>query len=275
MKCRPAWIGILLICFASACAPRDTHTLTIGEAELEVFQVSAKKDRPFAVHKYADLAEDRGVLVRYPSPRVHHFFSTDARVDFTVALLDAQGKILEVQNLVHGSKEGMTSVQEAPHVLLVHRGWAERHPLTVSAVVRMPESLKEVPIEEPYRIAVGSNTVSVELAMTNAERERGLMYRNRMSEGDGMLFLYPEAGERYFWMKNTILPLTLAYVRSDGTISSLHDLEPLNEQSVPSKEPVPYILEMNRGWFERHKVVPGDKIAIPDEIRQLPSERPE
>ena len=100
-------------------------------------------------------------------------------------------------------------------------------------------------------IVVGNHRITVEVAHTRADRTRGLMFREHMPEDHGMLFLFPEEKVRAFWMKNTTLPLSIAYADSSGRIVRIADLEPLNEEGVSSVRPSRYALEMNRGWFAR------------------------
>jgi uncharacterized membrane protein (UPF0127 family) len=91
-------------------------------------------------------------------------------------------------------------------------------------------------------------------------RQLGLMHVKHMPEDRGMLFVYPGTRRRSFWMRNTYIPLSLAYVRSDGVIDQLVDMEPLTTESHPSKTAVKFVLEVNQGWFERHGVQAGDRV---------------
>ena len=86
----------------------------------------------------------------------------------------------------------------------------------------------------------------------------GMMFRESMEETEGMIFLFARPQQTAFWMKNTKLPLSCAYIDSEGRILELHDLEPFNETSVPSKTAdVRFVLEMKPGWFERHNIKVG------------------
>lgn len=107
-------------------------------------------------------------------------------------------------------------------------------------------------------LIVGNVRISVEIAATDKERMRGLMYREELPENHGMLFLFPKERVRAFWMKNTLIPLSIAYADSSGRIVHIADLEPHSESSVSSRFPSRYALEMNRGWFEKNGVFPGD-----------------
>jgi hypothetical protein len=112
------------------------------------------------------------------------------------------------------------------------------------------------------KLQVGNQIVTAELCRRLIEIRTGMMFRTNMAEDEGMLFALPEPQPTSFYMKYTRVPLTAAYIDTEGRILELHDLEPLNETSVPSRSfRVQYVLEMNRGWFERKGVVPGVTIV--------------
>jgi uncharacterized membrane protein (UPF0127 family) len=113
--------------------------------------------------------------------------------------------------------------------------------------------------------AGGDVAVAVELALTKEAQTRGLMWRKEMAEDAGMLFVFDEDAPRSFWMRNTVLPLDILYIRSDGVIDSIAaNTRPYSEDSIPSKGPAKYVLEVNAGWSQRHGVKPGDRVTLPD-----------
>ncbi len=117
------------------------------------------------------------------------------------------------------------------------------------------------------QLSVGPASITVELATNDAERARGLMHRDSLPEHRGMLFLYPSESIRSFWMRNTTIPLSIAYADSQGTIVRIADLTPLQEEGVSSLYPAKYALEVNRGWFDRNGVKKGDRIqGIPTDL---------
>jgi len=105
----------------------------------------------------------------------------------------------------------------------------------------------------------------VEIAFTEAARSRGLMFREALAADHGMLFIFPDERPRSFWMRNTRIPLSIAYADSGGRIVRIAEMEPFSETSIPSGAPARYALEMVRGWFLRHGVREGDT------IRRIPS----
>lgn len=111
------------------------------------------------------------------------------------------------------------------------------------------------------QITAGMYLIDTQVAATPEQRSIGLMFRTQMPQGEGMLFVFAQPGEQCFWMKNTPLPLTAAFVADDGTIVNLADMQPLSTQSHCSKKPVRYVLEMNQGWFLKKGIKAGIRLG--------------
>lgn len=110
----------------------------------------------------------------------------------------------------------------------------------------------------------GVHAFSVELATTEAEREKGLMYRKSLPEGQGMLFDFQRDQEVGFWMKNTYIPLDMIFIRGDGRILRIaENTEPLSERIVSSNGPVRAVLEVIGGTARKLGIAPGDRVAHP------------
>jgi uncharacterized protein len=106
----------------------------------------------------------------------------------------------------------------------------------------------------------GIHVIRAELAQTPEERTIGLMFRASMPVNDGMLFTFERPGVQCFWMKNTLLPLSAAFVADDGRIVNIEDMQPQTEASHCSAKPVRFVLEMNQGWFARRGIKPGSRL---------------
>ncbi|MCL2763405.1 MAG: DUF192 domain-containing protein [Treponema sp.] len=104
--------------------------------------------------------------------------------------------------------------------------------------------------------------ITAEIARTEEERNKGLMHRKKLPDGEGMLFVFDRDQQLSFWMKNTIIPLSIAFISSDGRITEIKDMQPLDLNSVQSSRSVRYALEVPQGWFTRAGVKPGDKMRI-------------
>jgi uncharacterized membrane protein (UPF0127 family) len=121
--------------------------------------------------------------------------------------------------------------------------------------------IKEIPIERAgQEIAV----VRAEIARTQEERNNGLMFRKKLPDGEGMLFVFEADQVLSFWMKNTYIPLSIAYIASDGRIIDIKELYPRDKSSVVSSRSVRYALEAPQGWFSRAGVRTGDIVKIPE-----------
>jgi len=111
------------------------------------------------------------------------------------------------------------------------------------------------------QITAGMYLIDTQVAATPEQRATGLMYRRQMPAGEGMLFVFDFPSEQCFWMKNTLIPLTAAFVADDGTIVNLADMKPLTTDSHCSAKPVRYVLEMNQSWFDKKGIKAGFKLA--------------
>ena len=111
------------------------------------------------------------------------------------------------------------------------------------------------------KLSAGVFQISAQVAQTPNQRSTGLMFRKEMPQAEGMLFIFEQPGMQCFWMKNTLLPLTAAFVADNGEIVNLIDMKPHSEAPHCSTKPVRYVLEMNHGWFAKKNIKPGTKLA--------------
>jgi uncharacterized protein len=112
-------------------------------------------------------------------------------------------------------------------------------------------------------LQAGMHNIRAEVARTPLQTQTGMMFRREMASHEGMLFVFDGLSRRCFWMKNTLLPLSIAFIADDGRIVDLAEMQPLSEASHCSSEPVRYALEMNQGWFAKRGIKPGFKLKGP------------
>ncbi len=117
---------------------------------------------------------------------------------------------------------------------------------------------------EEIEIIIEDHTFVVEVARTYEQRQQGLMHRKKLGENRGMLFVFDRDEKRSFWMKNTYIPLSIAYVSSTGEIKEIHDMEPESLRSISSQYSVRYALELNQGAFERIGAESGSMVEFPE-----------
>lgn len=124
---------------------------------------------------------------------------------------------------------------------------------------------RRLPVEVlTIRTAAGAEVgLKAEIADDDAERERGLMFREEVADGEGMLFVFGADQRLAFWMKNTQVPLSIAFIASDGRILEIRDMEPFSLAPVESERSVRWALEVPRGWFGRAGVGAGDVVVRP------------
>ncbi len=109
-------------------------------------------------------------------------------------------------------------------------------------------------------LSINGHAVKAELATDDASRQKGLMFRTQMGRNDGMLFVFSQVAYHAMWMKNTLIPLSVAYMDESGKIVSIHEMEPQTEISHQAEGPVRYALEMNAHWFSDNKIKAGDVV---------------
>jgi uncharacterized membrane protein (UPF0127 family) len=112
-------------------------------------------------------------------------------------------------------------------------------------------------------LRAGMFNIEAEIAGSAQQRQIGLMHRREMPAHHGMLFVFEEASPQCFWMRNTRLALSIAFVADDGTVVNVADMRPMDETSHCSAKPVRFALEMNQGWFTKHGLHAGSKLAGP------------
>ena len=106
---------------------------------------------------------------------------------------------------------------------------------------------------ETYRI-------QAELARSNLEQATGMMFRKEMGTNEGMLFINDTSEKRCFWMRNTLIPLSIAFIADDGSIVNIAEMQPKSDESHCSAKPARYALEMNKGWFAKRNIKAGTKL---------------
>jgi uncharacterized membrane protein (UPF0127 family) len=110
-------------------------------------------------------------------------------------------------------------------------------------------------------IKVAGHELKVEVVQTEEQREQGLMFRKQLGRNDGMLFIFDEPAYHAMWMKNTLIPLSVAFLDKDGEILNILDMEPQTLDSHMAAGPASYAIETNKGWFAANKVKAGDKVT--------------
>lgn len=115
----------------------------------------------------------------------------------------------------------------------------------------------QLPLTDLY---VGMHRLQTEVARKPHHRAQGMMWRQEMPENRGMLFVFEGHATHCFWMRNTYIPLSIAFLRDDGSIVNIRKMQPLNDAQHCPQEPVRFALEVNQGWFEKRNIAPDHKV---------------
>jgi uncharacterized membrane protein (UPF0127 family) len=155
-----------------------------------------------------------------------------------------------------GSAKTSNSVSSntAPKTQAVATADSKTIPLSASPTHAQPK-LRTI------KLWLGREELVTELALTHDQVETGMMFRTEMAENEGMLFVFSGPFRAAFWMRNTLLPLSCAYIDPDGVILELHDMQPKDETTITASTPrVQYVLEVKQGWFQRHNINVGAQV---------------
>ena len=244
----------------------------------EVDAVAVDKDRRHAEERFGRVEGSRGHLLAWPRERFMKLETERADASFDVAFLDRAGRIVDIQLFPAGGPEGLMPAAEAAYALFVAPGTIARLGARAGDAVELSAEVRALRPQELPAVKVGDALAYVELALTEPERQHGLMFRPRLSADDGMLFAYNGDAIRRFWMGNTLIPLDIAFIRSDGTLVNVNETPtypdprhpPANYATSDSTDSAQFVLEMNLGWFRRKGLVdatgkprPGVKAVLP------------
>jgi len=139
-----------------------------------------------------------------------------------------------------------------------------RLPALILALAALPASAQSLPV---IQLSAGMHLIRAEVAADMGSRSRGLMFRKSLAPNAGMVFTFEDASLHCMWMKNTLIPLSVAFLDEGGTIINIEDMAPQTEDTHCAKRPARYALEMDRGWFAARGIKPGTKLGGIDKLR--------
>ncbi len=163
------------------------------------------------------------------------------------------------------AKTGRTAAA-TPRGVLCTLGMLLGLALPFSAAMAQPLAGATPPIKQPgdfptVTLTAGINVIHAEVAANEADREQGLMYRKSLANNAGMLFVFPDRAGHCFWMKNTLIPLSIAFIADDGTVTDVEEMQAETENNHCPTRAIRYALEMDKGWFSSHGIKPGSQIG--------------
>ena len=128
----------------------------------------------------------------------------------------------------------------------------------------LPAYAQTLPV---VQLSAGMHLIRAEVAADMATRSRGLMFRKSLAPNAGMVFVFDEASQHCMWMKNTLIPLSVAFLDDNGTIINIENMAPQTEDTHCAARPARYALEMDRGWFAARGIKPGTKLGGMEKLR--------
>jgi len=264
---------------APASSPISGASVTLGGRKIDVSVIRTEKERRHAVGRLMPPPESQGHLLAWPRERFMKLEGERSRVSFDVVFMSKDGTVVEISPLPGNSEEGLQPKVASAYALLVMPGLPTKLGLKTGDKAALSQEILASQPEELPVLKIGKDSAYVELALTEAERQHGLMFRPRMSAEDGMLFAYTEEGNHSFWMMNTLIPLDIAFFADDGTLVNVNETpmypDPRNPGSnyatSNSKGPARYVLEMNLGWFRKKGLVDGSGHVAPGTKAEIPA----
>ena len=273
--------GVFLALLALSCEDSSRKaagpaSVTLKGRKYDLTVLATEKDRRTAPLSCTTLPDGRGYLLLWPRER---FLKLEPLADsYDVAYLDRAGRVVDLAKLDRTNAEGSVPAVEASAALLVPAGELVKAGVQKgdTAALSGLGSAEDLP-----PMTVGGVPARVELALVEAERNHGLMFRPRMSADDGMLFAYEDEHEGIsFWMKNTLIPLDIAFFKADGTLVNVCETptaaNPRGDSppTAPAAGAARYVLEMNRGWFRNHGFLDADGKTKPGVKAEIPPQAP-
>lgn len=253
-------------------------SLTLRGKKFDVTLLTAEKDRRHAVPRLEAPGDTQGYLLAWPRERFMKIESEGCRVAFDLVFLGAAGTVVDVGQLHPRDEEGVQPKAPAAYALLLAPGQVEKVGIRTGDRAELSPEILSAKAEELALMRINGVSATVELALTEGERQHGLMFRPRMSSDDGMLFAYPDEGNRSFWMGNTLIPLDIAFFTADGTLLNVNETPTYPDPRHPgsdyatssSQGAARFVLEMNLGWFKKKGLVDGSGHILPGTKGEIP-----
>lgn len=255
---RRALVAVALALAASAPARGGQQVITavlFGEARLAVEVADDPAEQKQGLMDRPKLDADSGMIFVYPDEKLRSFWMRSTPIPLSVAFLDAKGTVLNVLEMkaLDGTPR-YKSAGEARYAVEANEGWFARHGVKPGDRVKFAYRAERID-----GVAFGSTVVKVEVADEPRAVERGLMYRDSLADDAGMLFVFPRPQRLEFWMRNTKIPLSIAFMDARRKVLNIEDMQAFDDRTRHhSKGPAIYALEVNQGWFAKHGVKPGD-----------------
>lgn len=259
--------ALLLVLAVQDITPRGR--VTIGEEKIDADLHLTREARAKAFEPYVKRKKVEPFVVCYPRDRYQYFHTEGVQSIFDVVFIARDETVADVRRLTGDNVKGVTSDKEAAYALFLHAGTADKLKVKAGQKVTLSEHITKATIEDLIELKIRDGLVlHIEIMAKQKERNRGYMYRKKISDGEGMIFCYNKEAYYGFWMKDTEAPLSAAFITGAGKIvEHVALMEPKTAEVHATKTRALYGLEVPAGWFEKNKVKVGDTIEIPDAVK--------
>lgn len=249
-------VALALALAASARGGQQVITAVLfGDARLSVEVADDPGEHQQGLMERPELDPDSGMIFVYPDEKPRSFWMKNTRIPLSIAFLDAAGAVINVLDMkAMDEAPRYASAREARYAVEANEGWFLKHGVKPGDRVKFAYRTERID-----GVAFGGAVVKVEIADEPRAVERGLMYRDKLADDAGMLFVFPRPQRLEFWMRNTKIPLSIAFVDAQRKVLNIEDMAAFDDRTRHrSKGPAIYALEVNRGWFAKRGVKPGD-----------------
>lgn len=253
--------------------PGPSKTVRIAGRPLEVEFAASEEQRLRGLGFRQKLEDDHGMLFCWAVDHLRPFSTPHTMFPLSVAFCAADGRIQEIRGARPYDIDGPVPANAYRYALAAPEGWFDRNSIRPGALAEWDSAVAALdPGLKVAVIDIAGHPVRIEIANTAETLHTGLMHRPALPPESGMIFVYRRPEPRGFWMKNTLIPLAIAFFNDDGVIQEIRSMKPHDETTTLSRNAARFALEMNVDWFDRQNVKPGDRIALPPDLLALPSE---
>ncbi|MBI3097553.1 MAG: DUF192 domain-containing protein [Planctomycetes bacterium] len=283
---RRSVVPLLFLLCLSSCSPGKesgavaptlpTASITLGGRRIQVECATTREARERGLRFRSLLGADQGMLFCWADDALRAFSMRETVIPLSVAFCKADGTVIEIRSCRPLDKEGPSSGDKFRYALALTDGWFAEHDVRAGAKIEWgPEVTALRPEGEgPLRIdlQVAGHSVVTEVVYTEKARETGLMNRDALDAEAGMLFVYAKDRPLSFWMKDTRLPIAIAFLSEAGVIDEIRKMKPYDLTRINARKPARFALEVNADWFDRHQVNVGDAVTLPQQVLGLPAD---
>jgi uncharacterized membrane protein (UPF0127 family) len=288
----PLLAGLILL--------QDAPEVRVGKRTIPVRLRANHAERGPATMDFGDVKRGEGIMVCFPRDRYAHFYywtrGQTSKRKYDVAWITSKGKVVDVVSLAAeymphkdppwgiNKIRGITSKEEVQYALFMAPNNARRYGIRKKAEVEIELAGTEIEPMPCLECEDEKVKFHLEFVAFEPDRSRGLTYRPNLSEGDGMLFAWPDAKKRPIWMYHTFMSIDVVYIDKDGTILEIHSMRKMSNPNdeaqarrtlVPTKVETIYILEVPYGAMRRAGLKVGSKFKLPEAVTSVtPEESP-